>query len=111
MTAKHFQELVLSLEDVTMSMHFNKTAFKAANGKIFATVHVESEVATLKLSAIHQSVYCLINNEAIYSVKGKWGLQGWTNFNLQLASDNLVADALKDAYEANIKVVENRKKS
>jgi len=97
-----FTELALSFPNTIAAPHFDRTAFKVVKKRIFATLDVASNTANLKLSTVDQSVYCLINKELIYPVKNKWGLQGWTTFELLKIDVELMRDALKAAYkEAN----------
>jgi hypothetical protein len=99
MTTDQFIELALSFPDTVTAPHFNRTAFKVVNKRIFATLHGESETANLKFSPVDQSVYCLVNKEAIYPVNNKWGLQGWTTFELEKVETTLMHDALVTAYK------------
>ncbi len=107
MTCDQFKEHALSFPHTIASPHFERTAFKVVNKKIFATLHEESETANVKLSPADQSVYCLINKEAIFPVNNKWGLQGWTTFQLPLVDAQLLLDALHTAYND---VLKNKKK-
>ncbi len=107
MTCHQFSELALSFPNTIASPHFNRTAFKVIDKRIFATMHEESETANVKLSPADQSVYCLIDKKAIYPVNNKWGLQGWTTFNLASIDTRLMLDALHTAYSY---VLKTRKK-
>lgn len=107
MTCTQFQELALSFPNTTAAPHFERTAFKVIGKKIFATLHKESETANLKFSPLDQSVYALINKEAIFPVANKWGQQGWTTFRLALVDRQLMLDALDTAYK---EVLKSRKK-
>jgi len=81
-TSDQFSQMALSFPHTVASPHFDRTAFKVVNKRIFGTLHEESGTANLKFSPADQSAYCLINKEAIYPVNNKWGLQGWTTFKL-----------------------------
>jgi hypothetical protein len=94
-----FTKLALLFPNTIAEPHFNKTAFKVAKKRIFATLDVESRTANLKLSIIDQSVFCLIDKEAIYAVKNKWGLQGWTTFELNIINGEIMQEALDAAYK------------
>lgn len=98
MTCNQFSELALSLPNTIAAPHFERTAFKVVGKRIFATLHEESKTANVKFSPADQSVYCLIDKEAIYPVNNKWGLQGWTTFQLALVEKQLMLDALYTAY-------------
>lgn len=103
MTCDQFSELALSFPNTIASPHFDRTAFKAVGKRIFATLHEESKTANIKLAPADQSVYCLINKEAIYPVNNKWGLQGWTTFKLARVDIQLMLDASGAAYDEALK--------
>lgn len=103
MTYDQFGELALSFPYTIAAPHFDRTAFKVVGKRIFATLHKESETANLKFSPADQSVYCLINKEAIYPVNNKWGLQGWTTFQLANVDSQIMLDALDTAYNDVLK--------
>src|SRR3989337_2190908 len=103
MTSNQFQELALSFPNTAAAPHFDRTAFKVIGKRIFATLHEESETANLKFSPVDQSVYALINKEAIFPVANKWGQQGWTTFRLTLVDGQLMLDALDTAYQDVLK--------
>ncbi|WP_018616857.1 MmcQ/YjbR family DNA-binding protein [Segetibacter koreensis] len=107
MTCHQFSELALSFPHTTASPHFERTAFKVVGKRIFATLHEESETANVKFSPADQSVYCLIDKKAIFPVDNKWGLQGWTTFQLARVDDQIMFDALQEAYND---VLKNKKK-
>lgn len=99
MTSEKFIQLALSFSGTITAPHFDRTAFKVIGKRIFATLHEESHTVNLKFSPTNQSVYCLINKEAIYPVNNKWGLQGWTTFELSKMDDQLMLGALDSAYK------------
>ena len=103
MTCNQFRELALSFPHTIAAPHFDRTAFKVIGERIFATLHEESETANLKFSPADQSVYCLIDKEAIYPVDNKWGLQGWTTCRLAQLDSQLMIDALDTAYHEALK--------
>lgn len=103
MTSNQFSELALSFPHTMASPHFERTAFKVVGKRIFATLHEESESANVKFSPADQSVYCLIDKKAIYPVGNKWGLQGWTTFQLALVDRQIMLDVLNTAYNDVLK--------
>ncbi len=104
---KTFRQIVFSFEGTEEKPHFDRTAFKVTGKRIFATLHLESNTANIKLSIIDQSVFCSFNKAAVYKVPNKWGLQGWTTFELEKVPVELISDALLTAYNA---VLEKKKK-
>lgn len=99
MTTEEFINLALSYPDTLASPHFDRTAFKIINKKIFCTLHSEGKTANLKLTPNDQYAFSLINREAISAINNKWGLQGWTTFNLERIELQLMKEALDAAYE------------
>jgi hypothetical protein len=96
-TKETFREIALSLPDTTEAPHFDKTSFRTGK-KIFATLDVNNLTACLKLSLIDQNVFSVVNKLAVYPVPNKWGLQGWTNFELKKLKKSTMIDALTTAY-------------
>jgi predicted DNA-binding protein (MmcQ/YjbR family) len=103
MTSDEFTQLALSLSNTIAAPHFDRTAFKVVNKRIFATLHAASKTANVKFSPADQSVYCLIDKQTIYPVENKWGLQGWTTFQLDHIDPQLMLDALHTAYNEVLK--------
>jgi predicted DNA-binding protein (MmcQ/YjbR family) len=103
MTCNEFTALALSFPHTEAAPHFERTAFKVVGKRIFATLHEESNTANVKLSPADQSVYCLIDKEAIHAVNNRWGLQGWTTFQLARVDSQLMLDALDTAYSDVLK--------
>lgn len=99
MNSNQFTQLALSFPDTIASPHFDRTAFKVVKKRIFATLHKESETVNLKFSPADQSAFCLIDKETIYAINNKWGLQGWTTFQLGKINSELMRDALDTAYK------------
>ncbi len=99
MTIRQFRKLALSLENVEEKPHFDRAAFKITRKRIFATLHEREKTANLKLSPVDQSVFCDVAKGSVYPVPNKWGLQGWTTFDLKKVPADLMADALQTAYE------------
>jgi hypothetical protein len=104
MNIEEFKELALSFPGTIETPHFDRKAYKVVNKKIFATLHEGSETVNLKLSEINQSVFCSFNKEAVYPVPNKWGLQGWTTFDLKKVSKEFLLDALDTAHKEVFKI-------
>lgn len=100
---KIFKELALSFHGVIEVPHFDRRAFRIMGKRIFATLHEPSCMANIKLSPENQPIFCSMEIKAIYPVPNKWGLQGWTTFELEKLSRDLVLDALNSAYNEVIK--------
>ena len=103
MTSQAFKELALSFPGTEANPHFDRTAFKVTGKRIFATLHEESATANLKLTPVDQSVFSDFGKKAVYPVPNKWGLQGWTTFELKKIPEGLMLDALDTAYQEVVK--------
>lgn len=98
-----FKNLALSFPGTITHPHFDRLAFKVEKKRIFATLHEPAESANIKLPVVEQSVFCAIGKSSVYAVPNKWGLQGWTTFELKNLPEELVRDALNIAYMDVIK--------
>lgn len=103
MTAKEFRAIALSFEGTEEAPHFDRAAFKVIGKRIFATMHEKSLTANLKLSEVDQSVFCAYDKKIVYPVPNKWGLQGWTTFELKKIPREFMLDALDTAYQDVLK--------
>jgi hypothetical protein len=103
MTIQQFKDLVHSFPATEVNPHFDRLAFKVTGKRIFATLHEESATANIKLSAVDQSVFCDFGKTSVYPVPNKWGLQGWTTFELKKIPKALMLDALDTAYKDVLK--------
>jgi hypothetical protein len=99
MSLAEFKKLALSFPNTVDAPHFDRIAFKVEKKRIFATLHEESATVNMKLSVADQSAFCTLGKNGVYAVPNKWGLQGWTTFELKKASKALIADALDTAYK------------
>lgn len=99
MTTEQFRALALSFPGTIEAPHFDRAAFKVIKKRIFATLHEASGTANLKLSVTGQSVFCGFEKGAVYPVPNKWGLQGWTTFELKNIPEGLMLDGLETAYK------------
>ena len=103
MTSQVFKDLALSFPGTEANPHFDRLAFKVTGKRIFATLHEESATANLKLTPVDQSVFSDFGKKAVYPVPNKWGLQGWTTFELKKIPKGLMVDALDTAYQEVVK--------
>ena len=103
MTAETFKSLALSFPGTEEKPHFDRTAFKVIKKRTFATLHEPSQSANIVLTPMEQSEFCEIEPNRIYPVANKWGEKGWTTFDLEYVSSEVVQAALELAYEAIFK--------
>src|SRR5687767_11035692 len=94
MTSQEFRAMALSFQGTAEAPHFDRAAFKVIGKRIFATLHEASLIANLKLSEVDQSVFCVYDKTIVYPVPNKWGLQGWTTFELRKIPKEFMLDAL-----------------
>ena len=99
MSNEEFATMALSFPGTEENPHFERRAFKVTGKRIFATLHEKSKAANLKLSQVDQSVFCEFEKGGIYRTPNKWGVQGWTTFELSKIPKNLMHDALNAAYQ------------
>ena len=96
-SAQQFRKQALSFPGTGEAPHFERSSFRIGK-KIFATLDDKKGMATLRLSEVDQSVFCLANKAAIYPVPNKWGKQGWTIVVLSAVPAALLRDALSKAH-------------
>lgn len=92
-----FRQIALSFPETSEHPHFVKRAFKCGK-KLFATLDEKNHQACLRLSLIDQDVFCAFDRTIIFPVPNKWGLQGWTLFDLKKVKKSMLQDALTTAY-------------
>ena len=92
-----FRKLALSFPEATEEPHFEKTSFRIKK-KIFATYDEKNKRACVKLSAIDQDVFSVLDRTVIYPIPNKWGKQGWTFIEMSKVKKELFIDALTTAY-------------
>jgi hypothetical protein len=107
-SAETFKQIALSFENTEANPHFNRAAFKVTNKRIFATLLEEDDTANIVLSITDQQIYCSFDKNAVYPVPNKFGLHGWTTFELKKLPVELISDALLTAYND---VINKKKKN
>ena len=103
MTTEAFQLLALSFSGTEKKPHFERTAFKVIKKRIFATLLENSRSANIVLTPTEQKEFCEMDKTSIYPVPNKWGEKGWTTFELENVSDEVIQAALELAYLAVLK--------
>ena len=97
MSPSSFTHIALSFPGTERKPHFDRTAFRVIGKKIFATLHEPSNTANMVLTISEQATFCDYG-EAIYPVPNKFGLKGWTTFELDKVPEELMREALLSAY-------------
>jgi hypothetical protein len=110
MTSAEFASLALSFPGTEENPHVDRRAFKVTGKRIFATLHEESKTANLKFSPADQKTFCAYDKKLIYPIANKWGLQGWTTFDIRKIPNELMLDALNTAYRDVMQSTRKKKK-
>lgn len=97
MTTAAFRKMALTFPGTEEAPHFERCAFKVTGKRIFATMLEKDNVVNIVLKPEAQHDFCAMD-EAIYPVPNKWGLQGWTTFELKSVDAEVVRQALASAY-------------
>ncbi len=93
-----FRRIALSFPGTIEQPHFDRIAFKVTGKRIFATLLEENKSVNLKLSMHEQNIFCTYNKKAVYPVNNKFGLQGWTTFELDEIPEEVISEALYSSY-------------
>jgi hypothetical protein len=102
MTAHGFRRLALGMSGAIEAEHMGHPDFRA-NGKIFATLgYPDSAWGMVKLTAEQQREFIQRQPSCFQPVKGKWGLQGNTLVRLENATDEILGEALTEAWRGAI---------
>ena len=102
-TTETFRKLALSFQGTEENPHFDRAAFKVTGKRIFATLLEKDETANIIFSKADQQAFCSFDKKAVYPVPNKFGLQGWTTFELKKVPVELISEALFTAYNDVIK--------
>jgi predicted DNA-binding protein (MmcQ/YjbR family) len=92
-----FRRHALSFPETDEQPHFEITSFRVKN-KVFATLNVRENRATLRFSPEDQYAFSAVTNGAVFPVPNKWGKYGWTHLDLEKADEPLMQDALQTAW-------------
>lgn len=99
MTAKDFRRLALALEGVEEGSHMGATDFRVG-GRIFATLaSIDKGYGNLMLTPEAQADFVGESPQIFIPVKGGWGRNGATHMRLDLATEDLLAGALRAAWK------------
>jgi len=105
-TARH---IAMNLPDTIEQDHFGIPSFRVKN-RIFSTRWIHDNKMMVKLPFIDQTAFSAIDKDAIWPVPNKYAGMGCTLFELSKVSPELLADALKVAYQAIIDKTSRKKK-
>ena len=100
MTATTFRKIVLGLQGAVEGSHMGHPDFRAANGRIFASLVEDETVATTKLTPEQQADFMRDAPTAFEPAAGAWGRSGWTMINLRSADLESVGEAITLAWQS-----------
>ena len=109
MTPDDFRRLALSLPNTEESSHMGSPDFRVG-GRIFATLASENQgYGNLMLTPELQKAFLADQPDLFLPIAGGWGRMGMTHIRLGPATEDVVAGALRSAY--NLRLEKNRKSS
>jgi hypothetical protein len=108
MNADDFRRIALSLEGAEESSHMGAPDFRVG-GRIFATLASQRQgFGNLMLTPEQQAAFVEEARDLFLPVRGGWGRNGATHIRLAVANEDVLAGALRAAWQ--IRVTKNKKK-
>jgi hypothetical protein len=102
MNPADFRRIALGLEGVEEGSHMGSADFRVA-GRIFATLASQDQgYGNLMLTPEQQADFVRELPEVFLAVRGGWGKMGATHIRLALASEDVLAGALRTAWRLRI---------
>ena len=102
MTVEDFRRLALSLEGAEEGSHMGNPDFRVG-GRIFATLSSQSQgYGNLMLTPDQQAGLVEEMPDVFVPIKGGWGRMGMTHIRLGAATEDLLAGALRMAWQTRI---------
>jgi hypothetical protein len=102
MNADDFRRIALSLEGVEESSHMGSPDFRV-QGKIFATLASQQlGYGNIKLTPEQQADFVREMPEVFLPIPGGWGRMGMTHIRLAAATEEILAGALRTAWQLRI---------
>jgi hypothetical protein len=98
MTAKDFRFIALGMEGAIEGSHMNHPEFRAANGRIFATL-TEGEKRGMASLTPEQQADFMKRSSAFSPAAGAWGRGGSTLIDLAKADKELAGEAVTLAWQ------------
>jgi hypothetical protein len=102
MNAQDFRRIALSLKGAEESSHMGAPDFRVG-GRIFATLASERQgYGNLMLTPEQQAAFVEELPEVFVPIAGGWGRMGMTHIRLALATEDVLAGALRTAWKLRI---------
>lgn len=99
MTPAQFRRIALAFDGVVEASHMNHPDFRAANGKIFATLNEDLTRGMASLTPEQQADLIERAPEVFVPASGAWGRGGSTMIVLAKANEEIVGEALTLAWK------------
>lgn len=99
MTATQFRRIVLGLPDVVEASHMSHPDFRAANGRIFATLNEDETRGMASLTPEQQADFLARSPKTFIPAAGAWGRGGSTMIELKSADADMVGEAVTLAWQ------------
>jgi len=99
MTAAQFRRIVLGLAGVVEASHMSHPDFRAANGRIFATLLDDETRGMASLTPDQQADFMSRAPKVFIPAAGAWGRGGSTLIDLKSAEPELIGEAVTMAWQ------------
>ena len=99
MTPTGFRKIVLGLPNVVEASHMSHPDFRAANGRIFATLNEDETRGMASLTPEQQADLMARAPEIFVPAAGAWGRGGSTMIVLKVAEPDIVGEAVTLAWQ------------
>jgi len=112
MTPTQFRRIVLGLPGVVEASHMSHPDFRAANGRIFATLNEDETKGMASLTPEQQADFLARSPKTFIPAAGAWGRGGSTMIELKSADAEMVGEAVTLAWQrvAALPVAKKRRK-
>jgi hypothetical protein len=110
MTAAQFRRIALGFDGAVEASHMNHPDFRAANGKIFATLNEDETRGMAALTPEQQAELIERAPEVFVPAAGAWGRGGSTMIVLAKADQELIGEALTLAWKRISSATPSRRK-
>ena len=99
MTPTQFRRIVLGLPGVVEASHMSHPDFRAANGRIFATLNEDETRGMASLTPEQQADFLGRAAKTFVPAAGAWGRGGSTMIELKSADAEMVGEAVTMAWQ------------
>jgi len=99
MTPTQFRRIVLGLPGVVEASHMSHPDFRAANGRIFATLTEDETRGMASLTPEQQADFLARSPKTFVPAAGAWGRGGSTMIELKGADAEIVGEAVTLAWQ------------